>query len=571
MILAWMTLGTSAAQDAVRLTERVTVGEEAVEQLWPQEVPKPGMHAQWQSLLEAWYQSRAWFGARIEEVRSSGDTLFVQVRTGPQIPWAGLEVVLEGGLRFDASDIEDDWVGQPASEKNLQAIVASILGRMTRAGFLGARVAIASMTDGPSGMVVRFQVETGPPIRLGGVRLEGDERTRAAALWRTTDLREGQSLEGVSLVMVRDRLAATGWFDQVGEPSFELSGDSLANLVIPVRRASPGRFDVSIGSLPAASGTRSRWVGSGHLALNNAFGAGRTVEMRVNRLPDQASSAMLAFETPAPRDWPVLLDGRFEGYQQDSTFNRTQMRSGVQLQLDAFTRLGGSFSWERTRAGQAGGQILGGQVRIPESAARYAGLTFRYRRMDSGGQPRRGILLATRLERGSRTIRTREVVDLDTLAIRRNEPRERLAMEMNWLGANRGAFGLALGAEAQLVRVRRADESELIPLGGATSLRGYDEDRFRGTGVGRAWLEARWYLDTASRAFAFYDAGWVALQADNRQQLSGALRSATGFHPGYGIGFVFSTAAGPVSLSWAVNPEEQLRNGRIHLSLSFGL
>lgn len=555
----------------VQLSEREVELSDRTERPWPVAVPKPGTHAQWQGLLLEWYRGQGRFGAQIHDLQTSGDSVWVDVLTGPLVLLSDVQVHGVDPVVLDFGDSVSQWLGQPASEEVFAALMTTLLARMTNRGHLAARVSISAIAESTAGVRVQLDLHPGPPIRLGDMRLSGDERTRSAALFRAAELRPGQALAGVERGIVRERLAATGWFDSVGEPSFELTGDSTATMIIPVQPASPGQFDLSAGSLPESGGGRNRWVGSGRLQMNNAFGAGRTVEVRVNRLPGQASSALLAFETPAPRNWPFVMEGRFEGYQQDSTFNRTSASGGAQLLLDAFTRLGGRFSWERSRAGQAGGQFVGDALRIPESSARYGGMTFRYRRLEPGRQPRNGILVATRLERGSRTIRTRQVVDGDTLSLRRSEPRERLTLEMAWFGLNHRAFGMAVGAEGQMVRVRRVDESELIPLGGATSLRGYDEDRFRGTAVGRAWMEARWYLDDVSRAFAFFDAGWVDVSADNRDSLADALRSASGFHPGYGIGFVFSTAAGPVSLSWALNPEEQLRDGRVHLSLSFGL
>ncbi|MDA0875360.1 MAG: BamA/TamA family outer membrane protein [Bacteroidetes bacterium] len=563
--------GQDTRAEVVQLFERLGESDPYATRPWPESVPRPGNHARWQDLLLTWYQSDARFGARIDAVRDEGDTLLVNVTTGPHVSLASVDIRTDGALGVPVEQLAARWEGRAASEEEISRLAAALLEQMTAEGYLGARVSVVHMTPGPSGLSVQMALHAGPPMRLEGVRLDGDDRTRQAAVLRSAQMRPGQALVAVDLASIRQRLSATGWFDQIGSPTWELSGDSLATLVIPVRPASPGQFDISVGSLPGSGGARNRWVGSGHLMLRNAFGAGRMAEVRVNRLPDQASSALLAFETPAPRQWPLVLEGRFEGYQQDSTFNRTQASGGILLRLDAFTHVGGSASWERTRAGQAGGQFQGNGIRIPDASARFAGLTFRYRRLEPGRQPRKGLEMSTRLERGVRTARTRGIVGIDTVAIRRSEPRERLAMQLAWWGANRGMFGLAVGGEGHMVRVRRADESELIPLGGATSLRGYDEDRFRGTAVGRAFVEARFYLDAGSRAFAFYDAGWVAVQAEQAESLSDAMLAAAGFHPGYGLGFVFSTAAGPVSLSWALNPEERLLDGRIHIALSFGL
>ena len=110
------------------------------------------------------------------------------------------------------------------------------------------------------------------------------------------------------------------------------------------------------------------------------------------------------------------------------------------------------------------------------------------------------------------------------------------------------------------------DRSDLFRLGGATSLRGYDEDRFLGNVVARGLVEYRLQLDRASYAHAFFDLGYVA-----RPALT-TTTATQGWHPGYGLGLRLQTAIGRISATYALNPEVQSpANGRVHLGLSVGL
>jgi hemolysin activation/secretion protein len=124
---------------------------------------------------------------------------------------------------------------------------------------------------------------------------------------------------------------------------------------------------------------------------------------------------------------------------------------------------------------------------------------------------------------------------------------------------------LALGADLQVLVSDEADASDLYRLGGASSLRGYDEDRFAGTAVARALVEARRRLEGPSYAFVFADLGYV----DSPTILG--TDGETAVHPGFGAGVQLETGAGLLNISYAVNPEEGLLNGRIHFGLAFGL
>lgn len=573
-VLLLMVPGMVLAQDAESdLMQRAPDGEGYQVVSWPEPVARPGEHARWREQLVRWYQADGWFSAVVDSVSATA----VWVSTGHRVTVSNVELGgaepdgLPDSVRRELEEIVGELKGAPASTGNLESTIGMALEVLARAGYLAATLSVDRMHVESDGMVVGLWLESGPQTRLSGIRLEGDERTRPSLVYSLLGLEPGDGLQGLDRSAVRARLLAAGWHERVDVPRFELLGDSVATMIIPVVPRSPGQFDVMVGSLTGAEGERNRWVGSGHLLLTNAFGAGRTLEARVNRLPDQAASVRLAFDTPAPGGWPVQLSGQFEGYQQDSTFNRTSFGGGAMVRIDPNTGLGGTIGFERTRAGQAGGVFVGDAVRIPESTSRFAGLRFRYSGLDSGIRPRSGLRVETRLERGRRTVESRERVGGDTLRVTRSEPRERLHLDVEMFGPNRGSFGLATGIRVDVLGARKVDESELLFLGGASSLRGYDEDRFRGTRVGRAFIEGRWYVDRQSHGFVFYDAGWVGLGDDQSGSLPESLREGTGYHPGYGLGFVFSSAAGPISLSYALNPEETARNGRVHIALSFGL
>ncbi len=98
-------------------------------------------------------------------------------------------------------------------------------------------------------------------------------------------------------------------------------------------------------------------------------------------------------------------------------------------------------------------------------------------------------------------------------------------------------------------------QADLIPLGGAKSLRGYPEEFFRGDRILLNRLELRLPLreDESSRLFAFADCGYyhIAHKWSN---------------PKFALGF--GAFLEPIGISYGVNPREDLSRGVIHLLLS---
>ena len=99
------------------------------------------------------------------------------------------------------------------------------------------------------------------------------------------------------------------------------------------------------------------------------------------------------------------------------------------------------------------------------------------------------------------------------------------------------------------------DDGDLFRLGGARSLRGYDEEQFSGDAVGRAFVELRHLIDEQSYAYLFADLGVVEKET----------------YPGFGIGVQFRTEVGILNVSYAMNDREGWTQGRIHAGISLGL
>ncbi len=560
--------------------EIIEFGSDARVEAWPESVAAPMAHARWEAQLVTWYHEQGFFDARVDSF--DVDEARVWTSPGELTVIADITLVLETNeskteyeppsrVHPDVLPAVDYLTGLPASRLNLDQLVDRVLRAYSNAGYLATTVAISSAAVDSAGLLLELTIDPGLITKLEAIRLDGDSRTRESTVMSLLGLRPGQTLEGLDLGDMRTRLSGAGWHEQVFEPRFELATDSTAHLAIPVVPMSPGQFDLVVGALPEAGGSGSQVIGSGHLMLTNAFGKGRMLDAHIHRLPGQTASARLAVETPAPAGWPFRIHAGLEGFQQDSTWNRTRFDGEVRYRLDASTWLGATVARERTRPGFAGSEIVGGSQVIPRSTARFAGLTMRVLRLDHPTVPHRGLALRSTVERGTHSSAGREVQGQDTLSVSRSERRERFDLDLDVYLKRGERLGWAFGLDVSAIRAGRPDMSELLFLGGASSLRGYDENRFQGTTVARGFLETRWYVDRSSWGFLFLDAGWVAVDADFEDALPAILERSEGVHPGYGFGFVFDSAIGPLSLSYALNPDETWSRGRIHAGLSFGL
>jgi outer membrane translocation and assembly module TamA len=227
----------------------------------------------------------------------------------------------------------------------------------------------------------------------------------------------------------------------------------------------------------------------------------------------------------------------------------------------------GTLTREVTRPGQAGAQIRDGRQRIPRSEALFYGVRLGYHRVDDPRNPRRGGSLTVDLEQGTKERRFFEqTASADTTRRRETLRQERIEGRARVYIPLLSRQVLAAGVDASVLLSPSYDRSDLFRLGGARSLRGYNEDRFLGSSVGRVLLEYRLQIDRVSYAYAFGDLGYVERPA------LGSSEASTDVHPGYGIGIQFGTAIGVVETSYALQPADPSpASGRVHLRLSFDL
>jgi outer membrane protein assembly factor BamA len=535
--------------------------EQILERTWPAGLTTPDVPGnRWRNDLQQWLHSRGWFRARILDV--DREARVVSVHRGPATLVSGVAVEgwpatfegLPGGLRetHKAVLVPGDTLTEGALERHMDTLLAAA----TKAGRLASRVRVARLEPEGDRIHVTFAVEPGPEAVVEGVDFEGDARTKPVHRARIAGITSGQGAAGLDLERARRRTAAAPTVRRAGTPRYVLTSDSTARLVIPVESAPPGQFDLTAGWLPGSAGNRGQFIGGGHLNLLNAFGAGRAIDVELDRRPSQVSQAFIRVSDPMIAGLPFAVDASFSGIQQDSTYANRRWSGAVNYLLDDRLSLGVRLTGDVTRPGQAGLRVVEGRQRIPRAEALLWGVQVELRSVDSEWQPTRGIHFRSLYERGDRTTRARDTAETNAV--------ERMELALRGYLPTTTRTVLALGADLRGVRGDALDESQSIRFGGARSLRGYDEDRFLVRSALRTFVEWRYLLERDQRVFAFVDLGWV-------EDGAAADAGSSGWYPGFGVGAQVETGAGIMDLSYALNPEESLVNGRIHIGLSFGL
>ncbi len=519
--------------------------------------------------------------AQVDSVRidSAGisQAVTLYVTQGPQVRIGKL--TLRGDTTLDAASFLSRMQtreGQILDPLRLEADLEALVTQYEEAGYPLAQVRIESITfmsGDPPRLNVAIRVDPGNTLRLKRIELAGAVRSKPAYVGRIAELTPGRTLTRYNPEEIQRLLLESGVFKEVQPPELLIDADSGAVLRLTVEEEPPGVFDLALGYLPAtAQGEQGKLIGSGHLVLRNLFGSGRVASLKLNRLPGQISTLDARASDPYLFGLPVGIEGSFHGLQQDSTYGKQRYALEAGYRFFGGLQVFASVTQETTRPGQAGARIPPGALvqRIPRADASFAGLGVRYQRVDRILNPRRGFSLETNFERGRKERQWNRVfpAERDTVSERTALRQERLQARGRLYLPTFSRQVFVVGGDVAALSSNEYDESDLFRFGGATSLRGYDEERFLGRLVARSLAEYRYQIDRSSYAFLFLDVGYVETPTIPDMAAQDGSRR---FYPGYGFGIQFSTNLGLINASYAVSPEAGPTSGRVHVGLSFGL
>lgn len=474
---------------------------------------------------------------------------------------------LQGVTRFDAQAILDGFsvrAGQVLDQAALEADLNDLLARYDQIGYVLAQARIQDLaitgTDPPV-VDVHIQVDEGALLELAEVQVQGGRRTSGAYVARVAGLKIGKPLRAYDPEAIRRRLEETGVFKEIHHIGLGINDNRKAVLQVQLDEDAPGAFDVVLGYLPGTRpGDRGSVVGNVNVLLRHVLGGGREFGFQFNRLPNRITRINVKGGDPYVWGLPFRLSASFDGLQQDTTYGTQQFR------MEAGYRLADGLETILSLSREVVRPTVDSLTTVPSADAWFAGVGFRFRRVDRPLNPSRGWMFASRLEQGRKVrLQRNPAGELVDEVLRQ----QRLTVETRTYLPTLRRQVLVVGADAYLLQSDRYDDSELFRLGGAKSLRGYTEEQFLGNVVARALVEWRYLLDRTSFLFAFTDLGYLRRPDTNPEVVTPTVLQRE-WLAGYGFGMQFGTNAGVFTLSLALNPDEGL-SSKVHVGMTLGL
>ena len=512
----------------------------------------------------------------------------VKIVEGRQIRIGTL--TLTGNQRFSEDEIRDELNLKPGklfTETALERGIARVQTLYSEQGYPKIEIETKDIELSPEAATVDLQlhIREGSQIRIGDVKVSGLQKTKTEVVLREIPLKPDQRFDQRDIDTSYRRLRNLGYFYQIN-PNVLEAGETAdrINFHAQVTEAKTGRLSGVVGYAPPDSEVDAAPQLTGILEANetNLLGTGRQFNfywksglLRILRL---------SYAEPWILGKPVTIgvaygqlkqqslgQDRFSGFPSDDSGIVSEERSSS---VSATTNFGRVFEGTMTLGYK--------QIKVPNadllpttatpfevqspiatstpstdftpySGTKYS-LTLRLTRdtRDYFLNPTRGRRDSIAFEVSRSDFRIRKM----WLSLQQYFPtwrKQTIAVELH--GAGAWGFNAQPISGSDIV----IPPTELFYLGGATTLRGYDEDWFFGPRRVYANIEYRYLVGPDSQIFVFTDLGAVTLI--ETPSVFDTLRV------GYGFGARLESKGGILRVNYGLAAGDSLLRGKIHVSL----
>jgi translocation and assembly module TamA len=433
--------------------------------------------------------------------------------------------------------------GAPASPTAIDRALRRAVGSAVDDGYPYARLGISGWNAAGETLGVVLSGETGPRVTVTGVRIEGLKVTL-----RAIGPLEGGRYDPRAAAAARERLDQLGLFSRVEWAGLRGERDpSRAHLLYRVEEPRYNRFEGVVG-VQGEAGT----VGLARLDLGNLLGTGRQVALAWQSRGPGLTELAARYAEPLVLGWPLVLRLGLEQQVQDTFYVRT--RWGAR----ATYALGGQ---EQIEAGYEQERVVQERGEVEEASLQYTVFGLEKSVLDRRIGARRGA--RARVEAAGIFKRER----LRPPGARKANA-SALRVEGEWhrpLGALSGVTFEWQGA-GRFSSERVLPPYERYPLGGAATLRGFDEEAFRVDRFVLGRIEWRWFIGRgAERVFVFWDHAWMAAREARSE---GGDRLDQRHADAVGAGLRIEAAGGIVGIEYGLEAGRAPLDGKVHLRLT---
>ena len=480
-----------------------------------------------------------------------------RVRTG--------EITIEGNHLLSTSDLRRTLglrKGTPFSQTAFERGIDKLLALYSERGYPKVEIEPTDfhLSEEQGKVDLRLQIREGVQVRIGAVKLTGLQKTKPEVVLRELPVQAGDIFDQREIDQSFHRLVNLGYFYEVS-PSLLEEGKTPAEIIFnaKVTEARTGRFSGVIGYAPPTTEFEGapQLTGVIEATETNLWGTGRGANFLWKS--GLLRTLRIGYAEPWAFGKPIKIRLEYSQLEQRNQFTNAESNErAAAVSVGArFRRLfEGSLGFSYKRIGfptddislSTTSPLIPSPITDMADPAPQSGVKY-------------GVTLGlTRDSRDYFLNPTRGRIDHVAFEFSRGD----FKLRKLWIDL-RGYFPtwrrqvIAVGLHGAAAWGDNIPPTELFYLGGANTLRGYDEDWFFGPRRVYANIEYRLLVGRTSQFFVFTDLGTVT-QVDQ----------PTVFDPlrvGFGFGMRLESKGGLLRMDYGLAEGRSVLEGKIHVNL----
>jgi outer membrane protein insertion porin family len=501
---------------------------------------------------------------KLEKIDSSRSSLSVIVSEGK--PTLIGKIKLNAGLKdsIRISNIVSSLEGAVFTRSNVESVLSEVLDYYENRGNPFASLKIESITfiedtSANENMAnISLSIDEGIKSKIDKIEVTGNTKTKDYVVIRALQFERGEEYSQKKIEDIPDKLNRLRFFEPVEAAAYYINSKNEGVLKISIKEKETNYFDGIAGYVPPATDKQKGYLtGFLNINLRNLFGTGRAIYFRWQQENQSSQELELRYLEPWLFSFPFNIEAGLFQRKQDSTY--VQRNIDAKLEYIATPEISASL-------------LINSQSTIPtvrdsktftvyNSTSFSSGVNLKIDTRDDYYSPTSGLYFNNSYKYTSKKINGPSEYIIPNLET--NVTFQHLEFDFSIFKQIFTQQVIALSIHTRELRGSNFEVSDLYPLGGANSLRGYLERQFLGNRVMWGNLEYRLLLTRRTFAFVFYDAGYYLRNADARQNIS----ELSAFKTGYGLGLNLETGLGILGVSFALGKGDSFSQGKIHFGI----
>ena len=410
-----------------------------------------------------------------------------------------------------------------------------------------------------------YKFSPGNLVRIDSIIFEGKKRERDRFVQSLIGMREGDFFDNQAIENIPKALNNSIYYRNVKPPIVEFDEDKV-KVRVKMEKRKTGKFDLLLGLLPPRTGEGSKFQFTGLVdfqLVSPIFKAGEILQLRYDKLIGSSQKLHVEYSHPYIAGTPLKGQVEFDMLKQDTSFLNLWFKvSGFY----AFTTNLSVRVWYKNRSSSlisttayegdstASPPVLDGRDNV-------YGLGLLFQNLDYNYNPTKGFYIRADFGLGRKKVRKNPKIhenvyeDLELIV-----PKAEADFEIHWYQKLFKRQVLHLSNRTYWLDQKQFFENDLQQIGGARSVRGFNENQFFSNFFTLFSLEYRYLLERNSFLFVFGDYA----------RMENVLSEDRVLHPvGIGVGMTYETKVGMISLSYAIGQVGdfpfQPSRGRIHV------